>query len=202
MKLQSFWRMHRIQKRYLIKRQAIIGIQRFFRAFAARRKFINNTTKRINDRNYIYFSNQAKTIQRYYRGYYCRKYIHDFYARKNYLKFIQVKNEEVREQINNHYKKLKEDEERRREHVARAEFTELAKNLHHLTSTNNIPGVYNPPFARVKPAAFDVDIETHLKSTFQANYKWRPPDRKTIDLYKRNLKPTKLKPLNASGAQY
>ena len=50
--------------------------------------------------------------------------------------------------------------------MARSEFNQLAKNLHHLSSTLTIPGVYNPPYARIKPTAFDVDIETHLKSTF------------------------------------
>ena len=50
--------------------------------------------------------------------------------------------------------------------MARSEFNELAKNLHHLSSTLNIPGVYNPPYSRTKPSAFEIDIETHLKSTF------------------------------------
>lgn len=50
--------------------------------------------------------------------------------------------------------------------MARSEFKELAKNLHHLSSTLTIPGVYNPPYSRTKPTAFEIDIETHLKSTF------------------------------------
>ncbi len=50
--------------------------------------------------------------------------------------------------------------------MARSEFDELAKNLHHLSSTLCIPGVYNPPYSRTKPTAFEVEIETHLKSTF------------------------------------
>lgn len=47
------------------------------------------------------------------------------------------------------YKKSDEDkieEERRQEAIARQEFNELAKNLHHLSSTYQIPGVYNPPY--------------------------------------------------------
>ena len=32
-----------------------------------------------------FFNEQAKLIQKYYRGYYSRKYEHDFYARKTYL---------------------------------------------------------------------------------------------------------------------
>ena len=48
------------------------------------------------------------------------------------------------------YAKAREEkieEERRQEALARAEFNELAKDLHHLSSTFTTPGVYNPPYA-------------------------------------------------------
>lgn len=54
--------------------------------------------------------------------------------------------------------------------MARGEFNELAKNLHHLSSTLTIPGIYNPPYSKSKPTAFDIDIETHLKSTFHVRF--------------------------------
>ena len=41
---------------------------------------------------------------------------------------------------------------------AKAEFASLAKNLHHLTSTKNIPGVYNSPFAMQKPSVFEKTV--------------------------------------------
>ena len=75
---------------------------------------------------------------------------------------------------------------KRREAIARTEFTELAKNLHHLSSTLAIPGVYNPPYSNTKPTAFDVDIETHLKTTFKANYTWKAPDKNAIMSFKKN----------------
>lgn len=31
--------------------------------------------------------------------------------------------------------------------MARTEFAELAGNLHHLSSTKAVPGVYNPPYS-------------------------------------------------------
>ena len=58
------------------------------------------------------------------------------------------------------------EEQKRQEQTARTEFSEIAGNLHHLVSTKAIPGVYNPPFSQVKPQAFNVDMETHLRSTF------------------------------------
>jgi hypothetical protein len=55
---------------------------------------------------------------------------------------------------------------RRREGLAKAEFQELAKNLHHLSSTGHIPGVYNSPFVDIKPQAFNEDVEGHLRKVF------------------------------------
>jgi hypothetical protein len=76
------------------------------------------------------------------------------------------------------------DEQKRQEQTARTEFAELASNLHHLASTKAIPGVYNPPYSNNKPQAFNVDIETHLKSTFKSNYAWKPPSKDKIDFFR------------------
>ena len=79
---------------------------------------------------------------------------------------VETKNEEVRKNLEEYVKATMNQEAKRAEQNARTEFAELASNLHHLTSTKAIPGVYNPPYSQLKPQAFNVDIETHLKSTF------------------------------------
>ena len=121
---------------------------------------------------------------RSYRGYYSRKYEHDFFARKKYLQHVEHKNEEVRKLLDSHHKERQREEQIRQEECARTEFSELAQNLHHLSSTKTIPGVYNPPYSQLKPQAFNVDIETHLKSTFKANYQWRPPSAEKINFFR------------------
>ena len=68
--------------------------------------------------------------------------------------------------------------------MARTEFAELASNLHHLSSTRAVPGVYNPPYSMLKPQAFNVDIETHLKQTFKSNYQWRPASKEKIEFFR------------------
>ena len=50
---------------------------------------------------------------------------------------------------------------------AEREFGKVVKNLHHLSSTKVQPGVYSNPFRKTKPKAFDIPIETHLKSAFK-----------------------------------
>ena len=41
-----------------------------------------------------------------YRGYYSRKYEHDFYARKTYLNHVQTKNEEVRKKLTEYQRQV------------------------------------------------------------------------------------------------
>ena len=76
----------------------------------------------------------------------------------------------MRKKLEEFKRQLLLEEEKRQEQTARTEFSELAGNLHHLVSTKAIPGVYNPPYVMVKPQAFNVEIETHLRTTFSANY--------------------------------
>lgn len=82
-----------------------------------------------------------------FRGFYSRKYEHDFFARKKYLQHVERKNDEVRQILDSHHKKQIMEESKRQEDCAREEFGELAGNLHHLTSTKAVPGVYNPPYS-------------------------------------------------------
>ena len=123
-----------------------------------------------------------------YRGYYSRKYEHDFYARKKYLQHVEQKNDEVRQLLEAHHGEKVREENQRQEECARTELGELASNLHHLASTKAIPGVYNPPYSQFKPQAFNVDIETHLKSTFKANYQWKPPSTEKINFFRKLAK--------------
>ena len=65
--------------------------------------------------------------------------------------------------------------------------TKVASNVHHLVSTKAIPGIYNPPFVRddMKPQIFNVDVETHLKTTFKANYSWKPAAKEKIEFFRK-----------------
>ena len=48
-----------------------------------------------------------------YRGYYCRRWEHDFYARKKYLQYVETKNEEVRRNLDDHNRKIGQEEQKR-----------------------------------------------------------------------------------------
>lgn len=51
----------------------------------------------------------------------------------------------------------------------RREFDNLAINLHHLISTEAIPGVYNSPYIPddKKPQVFGANVETHIKNNIK-----------------------------------
>jgi hypothetical protein len=90
----------------------------------------------------------------------------------------------VRKKLDEYQRQMMVEEQKRQEQTARTEFAELAGNLHHLVSTKAIPGVYNPPFVNIKPQAFNVEVEQHLKSTFKVNYEWKPPNKEKIEFFR------------------
>ena len=74
--------MFKLLKKYTLKRKATIKIQTINRGILARNRFKIKRAVEINKKNLQYFSNQAIVIQKTFRGYHKRKYIHDFRARK------------------------------------------------------------------------------------------------------------------------
>ncbi|KAI4894122.1 hypothetical protein NFI96_028743, partial [Prochilodus magdalenae] len=89
---------------------------------------------------------KAGLIQKRWRGYYVRKYVHNYYARKRYLEALTQKNEQVRREL----EELAEHQRKERERVAleREEQEKYiqAQRLHFLLSTKQCPGVFNSPF--------------------------------------------------------
>eukprot|EP00357_Protocruzia_adherens_P013678 CAMPEP_0115001514 /NCGR_PEP_ID=MMETSP0216-20121206/17426_1 /TAXON_ID=223996 /ORGANISM="Protocruzia adherens, Strain Boccale" /LENGTH=235 /DNA_ID=CAMNT_0002366873 /DNA_START=18 /DNA_END=725 /DNA_ORIENTATION=- len=196
--VQRMFRRYRFLIRFRRMKKAAVDIQRSVRGHKGRTQFTDVLEAVEKQRRIEYFNTQAAIIQKFYRGYYSRKYKHDFYARKNYLGYIEQKNDEIRAQLAGHFEDQKYTQEKKQEAMARSEFAELTTKLHHLSSTAAIPGVYNSPYQLegTKPQAFNIDIETHLKSAFKANYQWKPPTRKEIDYYKKTLP----KSLNATSS--
>lgn len=81
------------RKKYLEKKAATIKIQKTFRAFNARRTFKQKQVEENNKNNLAYFAKQAITIQKVFRGFFVRKYIHNFYLRKQELEALAQKND-------------------------------------------------------------------------------------------------------------
>ncbi|CAD8125661.1 unnamed protein product [Paramecium sonneborni] len=176
-KLQSYYRMYVLHKSYKKNQNATITIQKYCRAYLARQLVKQQLSECKNRRNIIYLSHQAQTIQRYFRGYIYRKYVHDFYLRKKQLELMNIKNKNFLQELRQKGEQEREEEKIRNEQAAKQEFMKLATNLHHLTSTKSQPGIYKPPFAKENPKAFDIEVETQLKIAFQTNVQWKSQKR-------------------------
>jgi hypothetical protein len=92
LKIQSKFKMYVKRKEFLRKKEAAITIETHFRAFYARRQFALRKQTDRNSKHLHYFSQQATLIQKVFRGYFVRKYIHNFYLRKHELKALATRN--------------------------------------------------------------------------------------------------------------
>ena len=143
---------------------ASIQVQRVFRGYMGRKKAKAANVQRIKDSRLGFFHYQASIVQKSFRGYYSRRYYHDFFARKSYIQEVIVKSEKLRAELANHRQELLERDARSQEERAREEFSRVTENLHHLLSTKCQPGIYNSPYLQGDvPTAFNIPVEDHLR---------------------------------------
>lgn len=119
-------------------------IQRVFRGHMGRKRVRGMTLKKQHSRHLFYLHYLCIQLQRCFRGYYSRKYKHDQARRKRYCRMIEEKGKEVVEQMARYAQEQAEREAEESRIRRETEFSKLAENLHHLTSTAHIRGVYNP----------------------------------------------------------
>lgn len=97
--IQSKFRMYVKRRDFLRKKTAAVKIETHFRAFYARRQFAQRQSEDRNSKNLRYFSQQAIMIQKMFRGYFVRKYIHNFYMRKSELNALLSRNEQFQQEL-------------------------------------------------------------------------------------------------------
>lgn len=140
-------------------------IQRVLRGFLARCKVSALHTARSLRMNRLFFDHCAAVIQKFFRGHWSRKTIHDYYRRKQYLAKIGERGRWTTAYLNQEFDEKVQAQKENEERAMRDEFDNLAGELHHLMSTASIPGVYNPPYSDVLPRAFNKPIEQHLRES-------------------------------------
>ena len=130
--IQTTFRMYLILTWFKTTKRAVRNIERIWKGFKIRRMFLKLAREEKRRMQMVFFDSMASIIQKIFRGYYVRKYKHDFYARKTYLNKVAQKNEEVRNKLEEFKRSSEEEEEKRREEIARLELTKVASNVHHL----------------------------------------------------------------------
>jgi len=157
-----------IVKRRQIKstKQAAIILQRIWRGFLAREIATHVSMLRDKQRAHMLWYSAARTIQKTFRAFYCRRYRHSYYERQSYLEAVKIKNQHICEVSEAVAEKMYEERTQILDEQERQEFETLTTDLHHLKSTANCPGVYNSPY--VEPIrAFGTPMEQHLQNNFK-----------------------------------
>ena len=140
------------------------SIQRVYRGHLARERCKKVREVANSEIRMGFFHYQAHVIQKSFRGYYSRRYYHDFFARKAYINSIMNKSEALKQQLQEHREKLEKIQAAQRENDAREEFEKVTENLHHLLSTSAQAGIYNSPYLQGNvPTAFNIPVEDHLR---------------------------------------
>ncbi|EFJ43791.1 hypothetical protein VOLCADRAFT_95923 [Volvox carteri f. nagariensis] len=124
-----------------------------------------------------YFNAMATIIQRWWRGYYSRKNIHNYYARKRYLQQIKERNQHIRAELNLEAERAIIMQRQEAEERARKLFADKLSKLHHLVSTSVQPGIFNSPYSIATgtlPVIMGLTVEEHLKSTIKAQLGLQP----------------------------
>lgn len=135
-----------------------------FRGLEGRKKAMLVNRQKHTWETMAVFHYQATAVQKTFRGFYSRRYYHDFFARKTYIENILRKSILLRETLRSQREKQILDDAERREEAALGEFQKVTQNLHHLVSTASCAGIYASPYFHDNlPTAFGVPIEDHLR---------------------------------------
>lgn len=124
--------MYLVLTNYKKIQRAVRTIKRMWKGFKIRVTFLKLKKLEKNKMQLSYFNSIATIVQKMFRGYYIRKYKHDFYARKRYLNNVAQKNSEIRDKLDEFKKQSEVEDQKRREEIARMELTKVASNVHHL----------------------------------------------------------------------
>lgn len=91
-------------------------------------------------------------VQKTWRGFYTRKYIFNYHSRKKYLEGLKIKNEIVRNELEEFAEQQEQMAQWKQEADEKKQLDEYARKNHHLLSTEVLPGIYNSPFQPWVPA--------------------------------------------------
>eukprot|EP00042_Codosiga_hollandica_P027406 m.136499 g.136499 ORF g.136499 m.136499 type:complete len:364 (-) comp52474_c0_seq12:163-1254(-) len=120
---------------------AAVFIQKIYRGWLARKLFRGMLLAALRAKKLAYYNANATRIQKMWRGFYSRKYIHNFYTRKAYLYALTLKNTEVKRFIDEQAESKAQQEHTRLLVQSESLKQEKIRTAHFLLSTTAIPGV-------------------------------------------------------------
>jgi hypothetical protein len=149
-------------------------VERIFRGHAARSICRRKAEEKANSRNFAMFQYFALQLQKSFRGYYSRKYRQNHHLRKLYLENVKSAGERVRQSMEAYAEQIRVNEEDKAFEEKEIKFKQLTENLHHLVSTRQVPGVYNPRVTLLEqPTVNDIPVESYLRGAVKDLLKTR-----------------------------
>lgn len=163
-RLQRLFRGWRTRVVIYEKNLAATEIERVVRGHAGRLICHRKYEEKASARSFAIFQYFALQLQKCFRGYYSRKYRQNHHLRKLYLQNVKTAGERVRQSMEDYANKIRQDEEDKAYRENQDHFNHLTENLHHLVSTRQIPGVYNPRVNLMNvPTVNEVPVESYLR---------------------------------------
>ena len=164
--IQRLFRGQRVRAWISRMRAACVEIERVFRGHVGRVSAgaVNEAWAKHEEAAVFHYF--ATDCQRTFRGFYSRRYRHDFAARRAYIESVVKTGNDLRVRLEKQLVQQQITEREADEQGKREQFTKITQQLHHLVSTKSIPGVYNSPYDVDSPicAMGGVPIEEHLCS--------------------------------------
>lgn len=184
-RIQSVARMRRARSRYVRVRSCIIAMQRVYRGYVGRRRFLDIVHAKQLERQRAVFDHFATVVQRHFRGFYSRKWRSDFFCQKRYLQQVEARSQAVREDARQAYEHQVAEVADREDAERRAKFEATAGQLHHLLSTAVRSGVLRPAMAATGlTTVFGTNVEDDLRAVPIQRRKYRadviPPDTSSV----------------------
>mmetsp|Transcript_49811 Transcript_49811/g.85659 ORF Transcript_49811/g.85659 Transcript_49811/m.85659 type:complete len:259 (+) Transcript_49811:128-904(+) len=198
-RIQRLFRGQKVRAKLSAMKAGEMMIARVFRGHLGRKEARARQHATEVAQEIAIFHYHASIIQRTFRGFYSRRYRHDFSARKKYIADIVGKGETLRARLD---EALVEQQMREADEAAQreaAEFQKVTQNLHHLVSTRAQPGVFAPPFDAA-PTAYGRTVEAHLAAGVKDLLRTRAQDRARTKRLATNLQGAKLVPLRPPAA--
>jgi len=162
--IQRLYRGSVVRALLSIKRKAATNIQRTYRGSVGRAVRASRATNKSESEEIAVFHYHAMILQRTFRGFYSRRYHHDYSARKAYIQSVVSRGEKLRDKLEQNLVEQRRMEAEEEIKSKAEEFRKVTANLHHLLSTKSMPGIYNSPYvADNPPTAMGIPVEDHLR---------------------------------------
>ncbi|SCP04436.1 conserved Plasmodium protein, unknown function [Plasmodium ovale] len=141
--IQKSYRGFRVRKIYLLYKELLKRVQERINILSCIFLLKKLKKQKLQQQSQMYMTDNVIKIQKTFRGFYSRKYVHDFFKRKRQIiemdKHVREKKSEILLGLEEKRKKQLLYDKKLKD----AKIHNAAKNLHHLVSTKAQRGVYN-----------------------------------------------------------